>query len=109
MISDQEVLEFINRRFPNDNNWTNGNCYWMAIILSERFDFSIYYDYVNGHFFAGYETEMFDPMITTQKISCLICYDWTGRIDEPAKYIKLDTLKIIDPYWYNRLMRDCKC
>ena len=37
----QEVMEFIQRRFPKDSNWTNGNCYYFALILSDRFNGTI--------------------------------------------------------------------
>ena len=32
-----EIIEFINRRFKLDCNWTNGNCYYFALILADRF------------------------------------------------------------------------
>lgn len=32
-----EVTEFIHRRFPDDCNWTSGNCYYFAVILQARF------------------------------------------------------------------------
>ena len=46
----QEVMEFIQRRFPKDSNWTNGNCYYFALILSDRFSGTMYYDVIYGHF-----------------------------------------------------------
>lgn len=91
-----QIIEFINRRFPNDQNWLTGNCYWMAHILAVRFNLDIYYDPIIGHFFVG-EGE-YGPF-----------YDWTGRIKTPAHYLKLSNLKEMDPTWYDRLMRDCKC
>ena len=29
----KEILNFIEKRFPIDCNWMNGNCLWFAIIL----------------------------------------------------------------------------
>lgn len=91
-----EVLEFINRRFPDDQNWLTGNCYWMAYILASRFNLDIYYDPVIGHFFVG-ESE-YGPF-----------YDWKGRMNKPKHYLKLVDLQAMDQIWYDRLMRDCKC
>ena len=33
----KEIKDFIKRRFPYDNMWMNGNCYWFARILADRF------------------------------------------------------------------------
>lgn len=96
MDKQKEVLEFIHRRFPNDQNWLTGNCYWMAYILAVRFDLDIYYDPVIGHFFVGESQD--GPF-----------YDWSGLMLKPKHYIKLYTLKQMDETWYDRLMRDCRC
>ena len=48
------VLEFIKRRFPTDCNWTNGNCYYFALILSNSSNGTIYYDVIEGHFNYDY-------------------------------------------------------
>ena len=34
-----QVEEFIQRRFPVDCNWTNGNCYYFAVILNYSKDY----------------------------------------------------------------------
>ena len=34
---EREILDFIQRRFPKDSDWTTGNCYWFAGILGNRF------------------------------------------------------------------------
>ena len=40
-----EVLEFIRRRFLQDCHWRDGNCYYFALILKDRFPESrIVYD-----------------------------------------------------------------
>ena len=54
------VLEFIKRRFPTDCNWTNGNCYYFALILSDRFNGTIYYDVIEGHFICKIEENYYD-------------------------------------------------
>lgn len=92
-----QILEFIHRRFPDDQNWLTGNCYWMAYILNTRFpELDIYYDPIIGHFFVGESED--GPF-----------YDWTGRIENPQHYLKLYDLYKMDDKWYERLMRDCKC
>lgn len=55
------VLKFINERFPNDSNWVNGNCYYFAKILQERFpDGSIYYDVIDCHFVFKHDGKYYD-------------------------------------------------
>lgn len=93
---EQEILEFIHRRFKVDNNWTNGNCYFFAIILKERFPQGIiYYHSVIGHFILKVEDNY---------------YDFTGKCaynEEDAPYLlSLDELKQ-DELWYARIRRDC--
>ncbi|MBQ4122288.1 hypothetical protein IJD44_00970 [bacterium] len=89
-----EVLNFIERRFKKDCNWTNGNCYYFALILCERFSkLRMYYLPITGHFVAGAQDEFFD---------------FNGVYkpkDEEA--LLLDDIKHTDFIWYNRLMRDC--
>ena len=59
-------IDFINRRFKEDCNWINGNCYYFALILRDRFPGGIiYYDVINGHFIYQYNGNY---------------YDWTGII-----------------------------
>ena len=84
------VDDFLKRHFPKDNNWLNGNCYYMALILSSRFpNFRIYYCPIEGHFIAGTFKEY---------------YDWNGRYypsEEPILFDEIDNLQ------YKRLLRDC--
>lgn len=88
-----EVLEFINRRFNKDENWCNGNCYWFSLILCIRFPrLRIYYEPVVGHFVAGCDDEF---------------YDWNGRYTSSRELILFDCIKKEDPLWYERLVRDC--
>ena len=55
-----EVTEFIRRRFPEDCNWTNGNCYYFAVILQARFGGEIFYDVIYGHFVTKIENKFYD-------------------------------------------------
>ena len=88
------VLDFIHRRFTTDCNWTNGNCYWFAIILKERFNLKIYYLPVPGHFVAGDGEEF---------------YDFNGRydIEDNTPIIQFEELKVTDISHYQRLIENC--
>lgn len=91
-----EILDFIDRRFSQtDANWMNGNCYWFAKILTERFpgQLLIYYIPDVGHFVAGNTRGIY--------------YDWHGMFISDEKYPSIDDIKENDPLWYERLMRDC--
>jgi len=89
---ENEVLEFINRRFKNDCHWLDGNCYYFCIILKERFKSGkIVYDQIKGHFMFLYEG---------------ILYDYSGIINCNT-YSLLDDIKSDDPLLYSRLERDC--
>lgn len=96
-----KIEEFIKRRFPTNNgNWTNGNCFFFAVILRERFaDFDdgwIVYEPITGHFLFKYN-------------NCF--YDWTGKVELTSQqlaaivywhhYDKIDSLH----YW--RIVDDC--
>ena len=56
----EKVLEFINRRFPNDSNWLTGNCYHFALILADVFGGEIWYDIGIGHFVTKIGVEFYD-------------------------------------------------
>ena len=92
----KEIKEFIKRRFPRDNMWMNGNCYWFARILVDRFpQLDIYYLPIRGHFVAS---------------DGKIYYDWIGAHTQYSleeEPIKLSVIRTIDPLWYDRLVRDC--
>ena len=93
MVKQNEIQDFISRRFPTEDKWLNGNCYWFAFILRERFpELDIYYDPIVGHFYAG-DGKVF--------------YDWHGQ-HEKLELLKLSVIHATDPLWYARLMRDCK-
>lgn len=93
-----EILEFIQRRFPNDSNWTSGNCFHFAAILKSCFSGMIVYDPVEGHF-------LFHNHLDGKY------YDHTGIREYEKEYeknfIDWKTLPQIDILWYKRLLRDC--
>jgi hypothetical protein len=79
------VIEFINRRFKIDCHWLDGNCYYFALILSDRFPGGIIcYDVIYGHFVYFYEGKY---------------YDWSGEIQpeghlvEWSKFDEYDSLQ----------------
>ena len=77
-----EILEFIKRRFPTDCQWISGNCYYFSVILLSRFPTgSIYYDVINGHFVFKYEDHY---------------YDWTGCIKPDGYLVEWDNFDEYD-------------
>jgi len=88
----KEVEEFIERRFPIDCNWLNGNCYYFAVILKERFPGGrIMYDPIDGHFLYEIEDEFFD---------------WNGlAIDVSERVFDFESMD--DEKYKNHLIRDC--
>ena len=90
-----DVLEFINRRFKKDCNWLDGNCYYFVVILKDRFPYGrIWYDMVCGHFFFEYNDKY---------------YDFTGITDprSVANGIPWDEMEQYDSSWKQRIVRDC--
>jgi hypothetical protein len=90
-----EVLEFINRRFKKDCNWLNGNCYYFALILNDRFPSGkIVYDLIYGHFFFEYNDK---------------CYDYSGERALPrgVHSIYWDEMDRYDKLRKERIVRDC--
>lgn len=88
-----EVLEFIQRRFKIDCKWTDGNCYYFAVILKERFpEGKIFYDVVNGHFVFYYHNGL---------------YDWNGVIYDCRTLVNWDDFDKYDSVLKQRIIRDC--
>ena len=89
-----EVLEFINRRFPGDSSWLNGNCYYFALILKDRFpDGEIFYDVIDGHFVFEYNDNLYDYSgITAQDGGYLVQWSIFDKYDSLQK---------------SRIIRDC--
>lgn len=94
---EKEVLEFIHRRFPVDCNWLNGNCYFFAQILTDRFPGDIVYDPIEGHFlFWGYDNNF---------------YDWSGQRtytkEQIDKFVMWQEYQRKDALHYFHIWRDC--
>ena len=90
-----EVIEFIQRRFSQDCNWRDGNCYYFALILKDRFPESrIAYDVIYGHFFIEYKGKY---------------YDHSGELTPPrgAYAIYWDEMDKYDPLVKKRIILDC--
>jgi hypothetical protein len=91
---ENKVLEFINKRFLKDNNWLKGNCYYFALILKDRFNGTILYDVIDGHFVT---------LINNIK------YDWTGIISEDGKhyYVEWDKFDDYDSNQKQSIINGC--
>lgn len=93
---DEHILDFIRRRFSKDNHWHDGNCYWVAYILSEEFScLGIAYLPADGHFVAMDKQTM-------------QMYDANGRYYSFDTALWLSEIIEQDCVWYDRLMRDCR-
>ena len=89
---EDEVIEFINRRFKEDCHWQDGNCYYFAVILKARFPRGkIMYDPILNHFLFKYKNKVYDSLGESQ-IKGLIPWD---------KY------KDFDKSDYNRVVKYC--
>lgn len=88
-----EVLEFIQRRFKKNCNWTDGNCYYFAIILKDRFpEGEVFYDVLYGHFVFKYLNKY---------------YDWSGIVNSFGYLVCWDTFDDYDSLLKQRIIRDC--
>lgn len=96
MASKEKILDFIKRRIGVDNNWREGNCYWAARIIQDRFKLCLVYDAAAGHFVAQDRDGTY--------------YDAYG-VYEPRRAEDMMSLQWIRTYeykWYRRLMRECR-
>ena len=90
-----QVLEFIKRRFPIDNKWTDGNCYFFAVILKSRFPQGIiYYDVIDGHFVVDIDG---------------VKYDWSGIVKDKGKhhYVEWDKFDQYDELQKRSIINQC--
>ena len=88
-----EVLDFIQRRFKDDCRWIDGNCYYFAIILKDRFpEGKIFYDTIWGHFVFFYKNEI---------------YDWNGIRYNCGFLVKWDDFDKYDRLQKQRIVQDC--
>lgn len=90
---DDEIIEFINRRFTKDSNWNCENCYYFALILKDRFPGgNICYDVINGHFSYLYKGNY---------------YDHTGLIYPDGYIVDWNKFDEYDSIQKQRIIRDC--
>lgn len=88
-----QIIDFISRRFPKDCDWLNGNCYHFATILKDVFGGELYYDVLLGHFYLC-KNDIF--------------YDYNGsHIINTPYLIKWSEFKYYDKHQYDRIYRDC--
>ena len=94
LATEQKVLQFIKDRFSDDCNWTDGNCYYFAVILKARFPKGkIYYDVRLGHFVYHYHNKF---------------YDWLGVYECNADYlVPWDVFEMYDPEQKKRIIQNC--
>lgn len=93
---DNKIEDFIQRRFPIDNNWLNGNCYFFAVILRAAFGGKIIYNPIDGHFLlyvdGGY-------------------YDWSGlrtySQSEINTFVDWENYHLKDISHWHHIVRDC--
>ena len=92
---EDNILEFISRRFTEDCHWLDGNCYYFSVILKDRFPVGrIVYDVIAGHFYFEWNDRL---------------YDFAGvhNITEDMKIIPFDMLSTYDRKRFDRILRDC--
>lgn len=88
-----QILDFIHRRFSQDNNWVSGNCFYFACILCIRFPTGeIWYDEINNHFVCKINNTF---------------YDWKGIYNPEYELVKWEDYRKIDALHFNRIIRDC--
>ena len=95
-----KIEEFIKRRFPKDCDWLNGNCYFFAVILHDRFadydDGFIVYEPIDGHFMFKYGGKY---------------YDWSGvrelTQEQKEAIIYWVEYRRMDEAHYSHIVRDC--
>ena len=91
------VLDFIKNFEQSKETFTQGCCYWFALILKERFKGTIYYIPEENHFICGigsaYHRDYYD-INGIYDVSKHSFYDW-------------DEYEYIDFIHYQRIVRDC--
>lgn len=93
----ENVINFLRRFHEKDQTvdyvFTNGCCYWFAVILHERFPNSkIMYDPVWNHFVTEIDNKL---------------YDATGDVTDNYNVVEWDKYALDDQLYRNRIIRDC--
>ena len=94
-FTSKNILRFI-KKFSDFGNqviecFTEGNCFWFAMVLALEFSGEIYYDPIVGHFAT---------MING------VMYDITGVVENISDFISLEEIRKDELLWA-RLQRDC--
>lgn len=88
-----EVLEFIHRRFPIGSHFLDGNCYYFSVILKARFRSSkMMYDVISGHFVTLINGKF---------------YDWSGEVKPDGYLVEWDKYDEYDKLQKQVIVRDC--
>ena len=85
---ENKVLEFIQRRFKDDCKWLDGNCYYFAVILKDRFPKGkIYYEVIYGHFVFEYRNKYYDwnGIVSADRLAYLVEWDKFDEYDSTQK------------------------
>lgn len=91
----KDIIDFIKRRFPEDCEWSTGNCYYFTLILNDRFPGGhIYYDVVVGHFVFEYGGVYYDYNGVIKNVKEDDCVLWSDFIN-------------YDAFQMARIFRDC--
>ena len=94
-----EILEFINRRFPKDCDWLNGNCFYFAKILQARFSGAIFYDLIDGHF-------LFYRICNDKSKEGF--YDYSGKVNPiTERLVSFEEYRDVDHLHWEHIVRDC--
>ena len=94
-FTSENILQFI-KKFSDFGNqivecFTEGNCFWFAMVLAMEFVGEIYYDPIVGHFATMIDGTM---------------YDITGVVKNTGDFISLEEICTDELLWA-RLQRDC--
>lgn len=91
-LENDEVLEFIYRRFQGDSDWLSMNSFYFAHILCSRFEYlNIYFAPVTEQFIAGYNGKF---------------YDWCGEYDyDNETAVLLTEIQENDPEMFDKLVQ----
>ena len=94
-FTSENILHFI-KKFSDFGNqvvecFTEGNCFWFAMVLVMEFAGEIYYDPIVGHF-----ATMIDGVM----------YDITGAVENTSDFVSLEEIRKDELLWA-RLQRDC--
>ena len=94
-FTSENILCFI-KKFSDFGNqvlecFTEGNCFWFAMVLAMEFAGEIYYDPIVGHF-----ATMIDGVL----------YDITGVVENTSDFVSLEEIRKDELLWA-RLQRDC--